>query len=294
MTVQPEGSGRRSHPDTGEHADIARGVRDVSRFNCVLAEEQRLAVPGKTPPATHRSVSSSAAIGSPFDICYYPPSRGSRRTEREQARRRSLCVVPGREAELHDAPVVLRSLTRLTRRRVMTSVSGAWLAALLFFAGAAGVTGSLLLASVVALVVAGAVGWMFWTRPSLAADDGSSSRVYMRAAAVMVVVGLIALSRLTVFMVDSLEDVVLGHAGERLRGSALLPHRVLRGSGPREARAGRLRDVAVRRARRRPAIPAQAQDDGPIPRRPVPSIRHRSSSCHAPSPPSHPACCARG
>jgi hypothetical protein len=103
---------------------------------------------------------------------------------------------------LHRAPILPRSLAARPAVRVSIAIAGSWLAALLSFAGAAGVTGSLRLSSVIALVVAGTVARMLWTHAPAPLDAAPPARAYARASAVMAFVGLIMLSRLTVFIVD--------------------------------------------------------------------------------------------
>jgi hypothetical protein len=77
-----------------------------------------------------------------------------------------------------------------------------WLAALFVFAAAAGLTGSVVISACAAALGAGAAG-LAWSRVVSDLDWSTTSRPLRVASAVIAILGLVALSRMTVFIIDS-------------------------------------------------------------------------------------------
>ena len=86
--------------------------------------------------------------------------------------------------------------------RVFVSLTIACLIGLFVLTIAAGLTGSLAVAAIFAVLVAPLVGLVAWRRSVAFVDFAASSRALTTASCVAVVVTVVMLSRLTVFIVD--------------------------------------------------------------------------------------------
>ncbi len=85
--------------------------------------------------------------------------------------------------------------------RVSIATSLALAAGIFVFAGAAGLSGSLLVGFLFGVVAAGLAGWVGWSRPLLAIDDSAASRGLKIVSGLATVAALVQLAVLTVFMI---------------------------------------------------------------------------------------------
>ena len=85
--------------------------------------------------------------------------------------------------------------------KAVIAVSVAAAAGIFAFAMAAGLSGSLSVASLIGALAAGLAGWRLWARPIVDLDRTATSRPLAIVSVLATVVALILLARTTVFMV---------------------------------------------------------------------------------------------